>query len=57
MTLTPAGTKPLLYAARIGGRFEPLDRAGRIRRAIRAGLASAIDTHLLLACTIKPLAP
>jgi hypothetical protein len=57
MTLTPAGAKPLLYAARIGGRFEPLDRAGRIRRAIRAGLASAIDTHLLLACTIKPLAP
>jgi hypothetical protein len=55
-TLTPAGTKPLLYAARIGGRFEPLDHAGWIRHAIRARLASAIDTHTLLACTIEPMA-
>lgn len=54
-TLTPPGTKPLLYAARLGGRFEPLDHAARIQQAIRAGLAAAVDTHVRLACTIKPL--
>ena len=55
MTLTPVGTKPLLYAARIGIRFVPLNRATRIDEATRAGLAAAIDTHTLLACTVKPI--
>jgi hypothetical protein len=53
-TVTPAGIKPLLYAVRLSGRFMRLDRAARIERAVRAGLASPVDTHTLLACAVEP---
>jgi hypothetical protein len=53
-TLTPAGMKPLLYAARLGARFTPLTSTARIAAAIRAGLAAPIDTHMTVACTVSP---
>ncbi len=56
-TQTPAGRKLLLYAARLDGKLLPLDRAGRIRRARALGLATAVDTHTALACTVSPRRP
>jgi hypothetical protein len=53
-TLTPAGTRLLLYAARIGGKLLPLDSAARIATARRLALATAIDTQTVLACTVSP---
>ena len=55
-TLTPAGRKPLLYAARLGSKLLPLDRASRIAEARQLHLATLIDTHTRLACTITPRA-
>jgi hypothetical protein len=52
-TLTPAGTKPLLYAARLGGRLVPLDRAARIQRAHALGLATLVDTHVGFVCSVQ----
>lgn len=54
MTLTPAGRKPLLYAARIGGTMVGLDRTSRIHEAATLGLAHIVDTKILLACTVTP---
>jgi hypothetical protein len=51
-TLTPAGTKPLLYAARLGNKLLPLTSAARIQTAKHLGLATLIDTHNLVACTV-----
>jgi hypothetical protein len=53
-TLTPAGTKPLLYAALLGGKLMPLNGASRINAAAHAGLAALVDTHNLVACTVSP---
>jgi hypothetical protein len=51
-TVTPAGRKPLLYAARLGGSLVPLTSASRIQRAHEQGLATLVDTHTNLACTV-----
>jgi hypothetical protein len=53
-TLTPAGTKPLLYAARLGSKLVPLTSAARIQTAKHLALATLIDTHNLVACTVSP---
>jgi len=53
-TLTPAGQKPLLYAARLGGELQMLDRASRISQAHRLGLATLIDAGVRIACTVSP---
>jgi hypothetical protein len=54
LTLTPAGKKPLLDAARLGGKLLPLDAAARIEKAKRLGLATLVDTRTLVACTVSP---
>ena len=51
-TLTPAGTKPLVYAVRLG-RMVPLDRASRITAATAAHLTTTIDTGVKFGCTVK----
>jgi hypothetical protein len=51
-TLTPAGTKPLVYAALLGGRMQPLTSAARIDEAKRAGLVVAVDTHTVIYCAV-----
>lgn len=53
-TLTPAGRKPLLYAARMAGKLLMLDRASRIAEAHRLGLATLVDVHVRFACTVTP---
>lgn len=53
-TLTPAGGKPLLYAARLGNRMLPLTSAARVQQAAAAGLATIVDTHTILACKVSP---
>ena len=53
-TLTPAGQKPLLYAARIAGQLQMLDRASRVVQAHRLGLATLVDVHVRFACTVTP---
>lgn len=53
-TLTPAGRKPLLYAARMGGKLQMLDRASRIVEAQRIGLATLVDVHVRFACSVTP---
>jgi hypothetical protein len=55
-TLSPAGTKPLLYAARLDNKLLPLTSAARVQAAKHLGLASLIDTHNLVACTVSPRA-
>jgi hypothetical protein len=55
-TLTPAATKPLLHAARLGGRLVPLNSVSRIQQARRAGLAMLVDTQVTIACVITPRA-
>jgi hypothetical protein len=54
-TLTPAGRKPLLYAARLDGHLVPLTWPSRIRRADQQGLAALVDTHTTLGCTVAGL--
>lgn len=53
-TLTPAGPKPLLYAARMAGKLQMLDRTSRIAQAHRLGLATLVDIHVRVACTVTP---
>jgi hypothetical protein len=53
-TLTPPGTKPLLYAVRLDKKLLPLTSATRIQTAKHLRLASLIDTHNLVACTVSP---
>ena len=53
-TLTPAGIKPLLYAARLANKLLPLTSATRIQTANHLRLATLIDTHNLVACTVSP---
>jgi hypothetical protein len=55
-TLTPAGQKPLLYAARLNGHLLPLNWASRIERAHQQGLATLVNTHVTLACTVTAAA-
>lgn len=55
-TLTPAGEKPLLDAARLNGHLLPLTSASRIVEAHQQGRATLIDTHTDLACTVTPAA-
>ena len=55
-TLTPPGTKPLLYAARLDNKLLPLSSAARIQTAKRVRLATLVDTHNLVACTVSPRA-
>ena len=50
-TLTPAGTKPLVYAVRLGHML-PLDRGGRITAAAAAHLVRSVNTGVELGCTI-----
>ena len=52
-TATPSGAHPLLYAVRLGGRLVPLNSAARIGAARKSGLAVAVDTHTLVACTVS----
>lgn len=54
LTLTPAGKKPLLYAADLGHGLVPLTSAARIADARKRGLATLVDTKILLACAINP---
>jgi len=54
--LTPAGQKPLLYAARLNGHRLPLNWASRIERAHQQGLATLVNTHVTLACTVTAAA-
>ena len=51
-TLTPAGNMLLAYAARMGGRMEPLTSVSRIDAAAKAGLVKRIDTHTVLSCKV-----
>ena len=53
-TLTPAGIKPLLYAARLDNKLLPLSSAARITTAEHLRLAALIDTRNLVACTVSP---
>jgi hypothetical protein len=53
-TLTPAGIKPLLYAAQLDNKMLPLNSATRIQAAKRLRLATLIDTHNHVACTVSP---
>jgi hypothetical protein len=53
-TLTPAGQKPLLYAARMAGKLLMLDSASRVVQAHRLGLATLVDVHVRIACTVTP---
>lgn len=52
MTLTPAGTKPLAYAALVGGRMQPLTSVATIDAAATARLVKRIDTHIVISCTV-----
>jgi hypothetical protein len=54
-TLTPAGTKPLVYAVRLG-HMRPLDRASRITAAAAAHLVTTVNTGIKLGCTISAAA-
>lgn len=54
LTLTPAGRRPLLYAANLGHGMQMLTAAARITEAKKLGLARFVDTGTLLACTIEP---
>lgn len=51
-TLTPAGTKPLVYAVRLG-RMVPLDRASRITAAVAAHLVTTVATGEMFGCTVE----
>lgn len=53
MTLTPAGKKPLAYAALVGGRMQPLTSVATIDAAATAGLVKRIDTHTVISCTVQ----
>jgi hypothetical protein len=53
-TLTPAGVKPLLYAAQLDNKLLPLNSATRIQAAKRLRLATLINTHNNVACTVSP---
>jgi hypothetical protein len=53
-TLTPVGIKPLLYASRLDNKLRPLNSAARIQTARHLRLATLIDTHNLVACTVSP---
>ncbi len=50
---TPLGRKPLVYAARLGGRMLPLTFVGRIRWAERARIVTGIDLTVI-SCTVAP---
>lgn len=52
VTLTPAGRVPLVYAALLGGKMEPLTSAATIDAAAKAGLVKRIDTHTVLSCKV-----
>lgn len=52
-TLTPSGTHPLVYAARIDGKMLPLTSVARIDRALSAGLVAAVNTHVVISCTVS----
>ena len=52
-TLTPAGTKPLLDRAMIGGTMEPLNWVSRIEQARALGLATLADTKTVIGCAIS----
>ena len=52
-TLTPSGAHPLVYAARIGGKMLPLTSVARIDRAMSAGLVAAVNTHIVISCTVS----
>ncbi len=52
MTTTPAGVKPLAYAARIGSRVQPFTWAARIRQATTLGLVRIVDTKIVIACSV-----
>jgi len=53
-TLTPEGTRPLLYEARLGTRLRPLTSAAAVVAARRRGLAALVDTGRLLVCSVSP---
>jgi hypothetical protein len=50
-TLTPAGTKPLVYAVRLG-RIVPLNRASRITAASASHLVATVNTGVEIGCTV-----
>lgn len=55
-TLTPIATKPLLYEAKLGGKLTPLNWAARIKHAQSLGLATLVNTHTVIGCTITATA-
>lgn len=52
MTITPAGKKPLVYAALVAGRMQPLTSVAAIATAAKAGLVTRIDTHNVISCKV-----
>lgn len=56
-TLTPAGTKPLVYAANLGHGLEALISSTSIQTAASLGLVTLVDTTTMLQCLAGPAAP
>jgi hypothetical protein len=53
-TLTPEGTRPLLFEARLGTGLRPLTSATVVTAARRLRLAALVDTGRLLTCSVSP---
>lgn len=56
-TLTPAGVRPLVYAADLGQGLQPLTSADTIQTAVSLGLVMPVDTKMLLDCLAGPAEP
>jgi hypothetical protein len=52
-TLTPAGTKPLLYEVRFDGKLTPLTWGARSKHAQTLGLAAVVNTNTIIGCSIS----
>ena len=53
-TLTPFGTRPLLYAANLGNGMKSLTSAARTERARQLGRTKLVITPAVFNCTIQP---
>ncbi len=57
MTLTPAGPRPLVYAANLGQGMQALTSADAIQTAVSLGLVAVVDTKTMLGCLAGPAEP